>query len=65
LGYDASTADFSGSVILGKQAVATANNQFVVGSAGTNAGTITVGVLAPSSYWNVVINGTACRLLIG
>jgi hypothetical protein len=64
LGYDTQSGNFSGSVILGSSAAATANNQFVVGTAAINAGAVTVEVNASSQVWNVVINGVARKILL-
>jgi hypothetical protein len=64
LGYNTNNADFSGSVILGVSATATANNQFVVGSASVNAGSVTGGANISSQYWNVIINGVAQKILL-
>jgi hypothetical protein len=54
--------NFSGSVILGNSATATANNQFVVGSAGTNAGAVTTEVITPDRTWTVRINGANYKI---
>ena len=64
IGYNTSSGNFNGSVILGKNAIATGSNQFVVGSTGTNAGTVTSEVNASSNVWNVVINGVARKILL-
>jgi hypothetical protein len=64
VGTQATPINFSGSVILGKGAAATANNQFVVGSAGTNAGSVLNTPVLQSHVWNVVINGTSYKILL-
>jgi hypothetical protein len=64
LGADTVSGNFSGSVILGRTATATANNQFVVGSTGTNAGSVTTEVNASTQVWNVIINGVARKILL-
>jgi len=64
LGYNAQSGNFSSSVILGRDAAATANNQFVVGSAAYNAGTVVAGANVSSQYWNVKINGTDYKILL-
>ena len=64
VGYAVSSGNFSGSVILGKSATATASNQFVVGSVATNAGTVTAEVNVSANVWNVVINGVARKILL-
>jgi hypothetical protein len=64
LGYNTQSGNFSNSVILGHSATATANNQFVVGSTGTNAGAVTTEVNVSTQVWNVVINGVARKILL-
>lgn len=63
-GYRATNAGFDGCVVLGAEAAATANNQFVVGSASTNAGTVVVGANTSTAYWNVKINGVDYKILL-
>jgi hypothetical protein len=58
------SGDFTGSLILGADAQATASNQFVVGSSSVNAGTVVTAAQAQSKYWNVIINGVAQRILL-
>ena len=58
------SGNFSGSVIIGKDATATAANQFVVGSTGTVAGTVDAEINASANVWNVVINGVARKILL-
>jgi hypothetical protein len=64
LGASTDSGGFSGSVILGRSAVATGANQFVVGSTGTNAGSVTTEVNASTQVWNVIINGVARKILL-
>jgi len=64
VGHNTASGNFSGSVILGNGATATADNQFVVGSLGTNAGTVTAEVNLSANVWNVVINGVARKILL-
>jgi hypothetical protein len=64
IGNNTVSINFSGSVILGKGATATGNNQFVVGSSSTNAGSVTSEVNASSNVWNVIINGVARKILL-
>jgi hypothetical protein len=59
VGYGTDSGNFSGSVILGNDATATADNQFVFGSTGTVAGAVTVTAAPQAKVWNVVINGVA------
>jgi uncharacterized membrane protein len=53
-----------GSLILGMGATATASNQCVFGSAGINAGAVTVTAAPQAKVWNVVINGVAQQILL-
>lgn len=57
LGANTASGNFSGSVILGREATATADNQFVVGSASVNAGAIDTAAVTPTQRWKVRING--------
>lgn len=52
------SGNFSGSTILGYGATATGANQFVVGSAGTNAGAIDTAAVSATHRWKVKLNGT-------
>lgn len=58
IGHNTNSGNFSGSVILGRDATANGNNQFVVGSAGYNAGTIDANTFTQGNRWKVKINGT-------
>jgi hypothetical protein len=60
----ASAIGRQGSVVLGQGATSTNQNQFVVGSSTTNAGTITTEVLASTKTWSVIINGVAQKILL-
>jgi hypothetical protein len=64
IGSSTNSGNFSNSTIIGYGAVASANNQFVVGSAGTNAGAVTTEVNSSSQVWNVIINGVARKILL-
>jgi hypothetical protein len=64
IGAACSAANFNGSVILGKAATATADNQFVVGSSTVNAGAVTNAAATQSHYWTVKINGTDYKILL-
>ena len=65
VGAFADCGGFSGSVMLGKSAVATANNQFVVGSSTTNAGAVNSTTDVPATFlWTVRINGTNYKILM-
>jgi len=64
IGYFTRSANFSNSVIIGRSAVATGDNQFVIGSTTYNAGTVTTEVNTSSQVWNVVINGVARKILL-
>jgi len=58
------TSGRTGCVVIGQGATATADNQFVVGSAGVNAGAVTVESNTSANVWNVVINGVARKILL-
>lgn len=62
IGADIDNQNFSRCVILGKQAQATANNQFVVGSVGTPVGAIATEALTPTRSWAVRINGVNYKI---
>lgn len=64
IGRSADSAGYSQSVVLGAYAIATGSNQFVVGSVGYNAGTVSVEGNISSKVWNVVINGVAQKILL-
>ena len=64
IGYNTSSGNFSNSTILGYGAAASADNQFVVGSSGVNAGAVTTEVNASTKVWNVFINGVAQKILL-
>ena len=62
LGYDTQSGNFNGSVILGVQATATSNNQFVVGSSVVNAGAVTTETITADTTWTVRINGANYKI---
>lgn len=64
IGYNAQSTNFDSSVVIGRDASATASNQFVVGSASYNAGTVTTEVNTSTKVWNVKINGTDYKILL-
>jgi hypothetical protein len=64
LGRNTQTGNFSGSVILGRDATATGNNQFVAGSVAYPSGAVTAEVNASTQVWNVIINGVAQKILL-
>lgn len=64
LGANVNSGNFSHSVILGREATATASNQFVVGSTSYNAGAVATETNTSSKVWNVVINGVAQKILL-
>lgn len=63
-GFSTNSGNWSGSVILGSRAIATADNQFVVGSSPVNAGLVSSEVNTSSNVWNVIINGVARKILL-
>lgn len=62
VGWGTACPNFSGCVILGRGATASANNQFVVGSTSTNAGLINNETIAPNYTWTVRINGANYKI---
>jgi len=64
IGVLTSSGNFNGSVILGYEATATADNQFVVGSSTNDAGAVTAEVNTSANVWNVVINGVSRKILL-
>ena len=64
IGSGTRSGNFSGSVIIGKDATATAANQFVIGSVGTIAGLVEAEINTSANIWNVVINGVARKILL-
>jgi hypothetical protein len=64
MGYLASSGGFSGSVVLGREATATASNQFVIGSNSMPSGAVAIEVNTSTRVWNVIINGTARKILL-
>jgi|GEM_PF-3548575 len=52
------------SVVIGYGAMATDSNQFVIGTASNNVGSVDTEVNASSRVWNVVINGVARKILL-
>ena len=64
LGNNTQSGNFSNSLILGTDATATASNQCVFGSAGTNAGAVTAEANVSANVWNVIINGVARKILL-
>ena len=58
------SGNYSYSVILGKDATATANNQFVVGAQYTNVGTVVASSYSSTKYWEVMINGVLEKILL-
>ena len=64
MGYGARALDFNSSIVLGTDAAATANNQFVVGSTTYTAGVITTETIASTRTWTVRINGVNRKILL-
>ena len=64
VGLNTQSGNFSGSLILGRDAVATASNQFVVGSTSYNAGSVTTATAVQTKTWDVIINGVAQKILL-
>jgi hypothetical protein len=59
-----SRGDINNSIILGNDAEATDDNQFVVGSVDNEAGKIESESLTSTQTWSVVINGVARKILL-
>jgi len=64
IGTSSNSSTFTGGVIIGRSATATANNQFIVGSSSYNAGSVTTESLSSTKTWSVVINGVAQKILL-
>jgi trimeric autotransporter adhesin len=64
IGVNTQSNSYNACVILGKDAAATASNQFVVGSVGTIAGAVTTEAVTSDATWSVRINGTAYKILL-
>lgn len=64
LGSQATSGLFTHSIVLGRSATATADNQFVVGSSTYISGAVATEVLTPSKTWSVIINGVAQKILL-
>lgn len=62
IGWATACSNYSGCVLLGREATATANNQFVVGSSSVNAGTIATETITPDRTWTVRINGANYKI---
>jgi hypothetical protein len=64
VGTSTDSGDFDASIILGRDATATASNQFVTGSVGYPAGVVSVAAAAQTRTWDVIINGVAHKILL-
>jgi hypothetical protein len=64
LGYNAQATNVDECVVLGRQATATGNNQFVVGSATAPAGMLSTETNTSTKVWNVIINGVPQKILL-
>ena len=64
LGISTDSGNFDASIILGRDATATASNQFVSGSVGYPAGAVSVAAAAQTRTWDVIINGVAHKILL-
>lgn len=64
IGRSANGSTFTGSLVLGKGATATANNQCVFGSSTTVAGAVLAESNSSTNVWNVIINGVARKILL-
>ena len=64
IGFNTGSGNFDASIILGKDANATASNQFVSGSVAYPAGAVSVAVAAQTRTWDVIINGVPHKILL-
>jgi hypothetical protein len=64
IGSSTDSGNFDASIILGRDAVATASNQFVSGSVTYPAGAVNAAVVAQTQTWDVIINGVAHKILL-
>jgi hypothetical protein len=64
LGISTDSGNFDASIILGRDATATASNQFVSGSVTYPAGAVSVAAAAQTRTWDVIINGVAHKILL-
>ena len=64
IGFNTDSGNFDASIILGRDATATASNQFVTGSVGYPAGAVSVAAAAQTRTWDVIINGVAHKILL-
>jgi hypothetical protein len=64
IGFNTDSGNFDASIILGRDATATASNQFVSGSVGYPAGAVNAAVVAQTQTWDVIINGVAHKILL-
>lgn len=62
IGNYSTALNFSNTVIIGRNAQATANNQLVIGSSSANVGTIATEALTPTVSWAVRINGVNYKI---
>jgi len=64
IGFNTESGNFDASIILGRDATATASNQFVSGSVAYPAGAVSVAAAAQTRTWDVIINGVAHKILL-
>ena len=62
IGYATDSGNFNGSVLLGKAATATGNNQLVIGSSTNNVGAIATETITSNRTWTVRINGANYKI---
>jgi hypothetical protein len=58
------SGNYTGCIVIGHEAQANGNNQFVIGSVSVNAGSVTTEVNTSGRVWNVIINGVARKILL-
>jgi hypothetical protein len=64
LGFNVQSGNFSNSIILGYNAVATSNCQFVLGSSGMPIGPINTESCTSTRTLNIRLNGTDHKILL-
>jgi hypothetical protein len=64
IGYNVRSGNFSNSIILGRDATATANAQIVLGSSGTPVGPVTTESCSSTKTLTVRLNGANYKLLL-
>lgn len=64
VGISTDSGNFDASIILGRDATATASNQFVSGSVAYPAGAVNPALATSTQTWDVIINGVPQKILL-